>query len=187
MKLKVICGKVLYHAIGIHLPMSFGRINLGGRRFRQFCAKLILGERCGNWVNIERGVHFGDGLTIGFGSGIGANSNIPSDVVIGDHVMMGQDVLMFTTNHETSRLDIPMGQQGFTKSKTIIIGNDVWIGARVIILPGVHIGNGAVVGAGAVVTKDIPDYEVWGGNPAHFLKTRGKKSGGTGNEENIDS
>lgn len=166
-------GKILYHAIGMHLPMSFGRLQfLGGRRFRQFCAKLILGERCGDWVNIERGVQFGDGLTIGNGSGIGANSTIPSAVVIGKNVMMGQEVLMFTSNHRTDRLDIPMGAQGQTESKAIIIGNDVWIGARVIILPGVHVGNGAVIGAGAIVTKDVPDYEVWGGNPAKKMKSK---------------
>jgi len=67
-KLKVLLGKLLYHAIGMHLPMSSGRISFGSRRFRQFCAKLILGDRCGAWVNIERKVHFGEGLTIGFGS-----------------------------------------------------------------------------------------------------------------------
>lgn len=165
-------GKALYYLIGMHLPMSFSRYSFGSRKFRQKCAHMILGDRCGKWVNIERNVHFGDGLTIGHGSGIGANSNIPSDVVIGEMVMMGQDILMFTSNHCTDRLDIPMGHQGMTETKPIIIGNDVWIGSRVIILPGVHIGDGAVIGAGAVVTKDVPPYEVWGGNPARFLKSR---------------
>jgi len=86
--------------------------------------------------------------------------------------MTGAELLIFTSNHRTDRLDIPMGGQGMTESRTVVIGNDVWIGARVIILPGVHIGNGAVIGAGAVVTKDVPDYEIWGGNPARFLKSR---------------
>lgn len=171
-RFKKIIGRILYYSIGIHLPMSFSRFSLGSRKFRQLCAKLVLGERCGKWINIEKGVHFGDGLTIGNGSGIGANSNIPSDVVIGENVMMGQDVLMFTSNHRTDSIEIPMGAQGMTESKTIVIGNDVWIGARVTILPGVHIGNGCVIGAGAVVTKDVPDYQIWGGNPARFLKSR---------------
>ena len=82
---------------------------------------------------------------------------------------------MFTSNHRTDRIDIPMGAQGFTETKPIVIGDDVWIGARVINLPGVHIGNGAVIGAGAVVTNNVPDYEVWGGNPARFLKSRLKE------------
>ena len=169
---KYYVGKVLYHAIGIHMPASYARINFGSRKFRQMCAKMILGDRCGKWVNIEKNAHFGDGIVLGDGAGIGANCMIPSDVIIGEKVMMGQDVLMFTTHHRMDRLDIPMGFQGVTESRTIVIGDDVWIGSRAIIMPGVHVGKGAVIGAGAVVTKDIPEYEVWGGVPAHFLKSR---------------
>ncbi len=171
-KIKKAIGKILYYTIGIYLPMASRKATRFSWRFRQFCAKLILGDRCGAWVNIEKGTRFGDGLTIGNGSGLGAYSNVPSDVVIGENVMTGQELLIFTSNHRTDRLDIPMGSQGMTKSRTVVIGNDVWIGARVTILPGVHIGNGCVIGAGAVVTKDVPDYEIWGGNPAHFLKSR---------------
>lgn len=53
-----------------------------------------------------------------------------------------------------------------------IIGNDVWIGGRCLIKAGIKIGNGAVIGMGSVVTHDIPDYEVWAGNPAKFIKKR---------------
>ena len=174
MNLKRLIGKVLYHAIGIHLPMSFSKLNFGSRQFRQFCAKLILND-CGAWVNIEKGVHFGDGLSIGNGSGIGAFSNVPSNVTIGENVMVGQELLVYTQNHCMERTDLPMKEQGMSESKPVFIGNDVWIGSRVTILPGVHIGNGSVIGAGAVVTKNVPDYEVWGGNPAHYLKSRLKK------------
>ena len=65
-----------------------------------------------------------------------------------------------------------MNLQGFATEKPVLIADDVWIGARVIILPGVRIGTGAVIGAGAVVTKDMPDYSVVGGNPARVLKMR---------------
>ena len=170
-KLKRIIGKLLYHLIAMHLPMSFGKFNLGARKVRQFCAKLILDD-CGDWVNIEKDVHFGDGLKIGNGSGIGAHSNVPGDVIIGENVMIGEQLLVFTQNHRTDDLSVPMGAQGMTESRQVVIGNDVWIGARVVILPGVHIGNGCVIGAGSVVTKNVPDYEIWGGNPAHFLKSR---------------
>ena len=164
-------GRILYVGIGKHLPMSGARINLGSRRFRQFCAHLIL-DRCGRWVNIDKGTTFASDLKLGEGSGIGANCSIPSGVTIGDHVMMGIDILMFTNEHRHDRLDIPMGQQGRTEVKPIVIGNDVWIGSRSIIMKGTHIGNGAIVAAGSVVTKDIPPYEIWGGNPARFLRSR---------------
>lgn len=171
MGVKRLIGKLLYHSIGIYLPGSFSRFSFGSRVFRQFCAHLIL-DNCGEWVNIERGVHFGDGLTIGNGSGIGAYSNVPSAVVIGANVMIGQELLVYTQNHSMERTDVPMREQGMTTARPVIIGNDVWIGSRVTILPGVHIGDGAVIGAGAVVTKDVPAYEVWGGNPAKRLKSR---------------
>lgn len=172
MKFRVLIGKILYNLIGIRLPMSFSRFSLGSRKFRQFCARLILGDRCGKWVNIEKGARFGEGLTLGHGSGIGANSHIPSEVVIGERVIMGQECLMFTANHRMDDLNTAIGLQGDTEPEPIVIDDNAWIGARVIVLPGVHIGKGAVIGAGAVVTKDVPPFEIWGGNPAHFLKSR---------------
>ena len=62
------------------------------------------------------------------------------------------------------------------KIKPVIIGDDVWIGGRVIILPGVTIGNGAIVGAGAVVTRDVPEYAIVGGVPAKVIKMRTQNS-----------
>jgi acetyltransferase-like isoleucine patch superfamily enzyme len=65
-----------------------------------------------------------------------------------------------------------MMEQGFQQDKGIKIGDDVWIGARVIILPGVSIGSGVIIGAGAVVTKDIPDWAIAVGNPARVVRYR---------------
>jgi maltose O-acetyltransferase len=64
-----------------------------------------------------------------------------------------------------------MCEQGFYEEKPVVI-DDVWIGGHVIILPGVHIGKGAIVGAGAVVTKDVPEYAIVGGSPAKVIKYR---------------
>lgn len=85
--------------------------------------------------------------------------------------MMGPDVIILTSNHRIDSVSVPMNEQGSIIDK-VIIGNDVWIGARVIILPGCKVGNGVVIGAGAVVTKDIPDYCVVGGIPAKVIKKR---------------
>ena len=68
-----------------------------------------------------------------------------------------------------------MREQGFSEALPVVIGDDVWIGRRAMIMPGVKIGNGVVVAAGAVVTKDVPDFAIVGGVPAKILKIRGAK------------
>lgn len=177
--LRRLLGRVLYVGIGKHLPLSGARVSFGARRFRQFCAHLILDD-CGKWVNIDKGVTFATDLKIGNGAGIGANCSIPSGVSIGENVMMGIDILMFTNEHRHDDITIPMGAQGRTPVEPIVIGDDVWIGSRSLIMKGVHIGHGAIIAAGSVVTKSVPPYEIWGGNPARFLKSRlsGQQSAG---------
>lgn len=86
--------------------------------------------------------------------------------------MMGSDVVIFTMNHRADRTDIHMGAQGMTEKRKVTIGNDGWIGQRVMIMPGVTIGDGCIIAAGAVVTKGIPPYSIAGGVPARVLKSR---------------
>ena len=77
------------------------------------------------------------------------------------------------SGHSFDRLDIPIGQQESKEKTPLDISSDVWIGARAIILPGCkRIGHGAIIGAGSVVTKDVPDYAIMGGNPAKVIKYR---------------
>ena len=170
-EIKRIIGRVLYVGVGKHLPMSGARLSFGSRHFRQFCAHLILDD-CGKWVNIDKGATFAPDIKLGNGSGIGANCSIPAGVSIGENVMMGIDILMFTNEHGHEDVTVPMAFQGRTKVMPIVIEDDVWIGSRSLIMKGVHIGHGAIIAAGSVVTKDVPAYEIWGGNPAHFLKSR---------------
>lgn len=92
-------------------------------------------------------------------------------IKIGDYVQTGPNVMMFAYNHGYELNNIPMIKQPYFEDD-IIIENDVWIGAGSIILSGVKIGEGAVVGAGSVVTKDIPKYSIFVGNPAKFIKKR---------------
>ena len=131
-------------------------------------------DKCGKDINIEKGADFGkgDGIQIGDNSGLGINCYVRGPLVIGRDVMMGPDVMIFHGDHEMSRRDIPMRLQGDSESKQVVIGDDVWIGARVIILKGVHVGKGAVLAAGAVVSKDVPEYAIVGGVPAKVLKYR---------------
>lgn len=92
-------------------------------------------------------------------------------IVIGNYVHTGANVMMFAYNHGFYTREVPSKEQDYFDN-TIIIDDDVWIGAGSIILPGVHIGKGAVIAAGAVVNKDVMDYAVVGGIPAKVLKIR---------------
>lgn len=135
---------------------------------------LGLFKSCGSNVNIERMARFGSGskISIGDNSGIGVNCNIVGEVVIKNNVMMGEDCILITTCHEFMDIKVPMIEQGMKPEKKIVIGDDVWIGSRCIILPGVVIGRGTIVAAGSVVTKSFGDYLVVGGNPAKVIKNR---------------
>ncbi len=170
-KIKKIIGIILYNMWGKHLPVSFSHIKLGQKGFRAFCGKLIL-KKCGKNVNIERGAVFSSKIELGNNSGIGVNASISGACVIGDDVMMGPDCIIYTWNHKTDDLTKPMRGQGFQEERPVYIGDDVWIGGRVIILPGVHIGDHCIIGAGAVVTKDVPDWAIAAGNPAVVKKYR---------------
>lgn len=141
------------------------------KKIRFFWAKHIISV-CGKNVNIEKFAKFTPGLSIGDNSGIGIKSEINGVVSIGRDVMMGPEVVIYTTAHNHNRTDIPMMFQGMDSPLPVTVGNDVWIGRRVIILPGVSIGDGCIIGAGAVVTKSIPPYCVAVGVPARVVKKR---------------
>ena len=108
-------------------------------------------------VNIERGAVFSSHVSLGDNSGIGINASRTGSAIIGKDVMMGPFCTMYSRNHAFDRCDVPMREQGYRPKETIIIGDGVWIDGYVIILSGVNIGKGAIVGAGAVVTKDVPE------------------------------
>ena len=164
-------GALLYHLYAKHLPRSYSSIKLGQKQLRAFCGKLML-EQCGRRVNIEKNAMFSYKVSLGDYSGIGVNAKIYGRCVIGSHVMMGEDCTIITRNHQFSRTDVPMMDQHFAEESPVVIGKDVWIGDRVVILPGVSIGDGSVIGAGSVVTHSIPSYTVAAGNPARVIKNR---------------
>lgn len=170
-KLSRYLGYILYYGLAIHLPESTSKIQLFQKAFRGGLTRMMLCST-GKNINIDRGARFAMTTSIGNNSGIGANSKLYGTVKIGDNVMMGPECYIYAYNHNTQRTDIPMNQQGIAAEKPVKIGNDVWIGSRVTILPGVHIGDGAIIGAASVVTKDVPSYSVVGGNPAKVLKYR---------------
>lgn len=164
---------ILYYYFFRKLPVSGylgGRL---GKRLRYIaCRKLF--RSCGIDVNIESGADFlfGETISIGDRSGIGVQAWIRADLTIGCDVMMGPQVMIYGRYHNFDRTDIPMNMQGIGDNEKVIIDDDVWIGARAIILKGVRINKGAVIAAGSIVTKDVPPYAVVAGNPAQFIKSR---------------
>ena len=171
MNIRQFLGRALYNLLGKHMPLSDSRRSFGSKKVRAFCGKLML-EHCGQNVNIEQGARFSSAVRLGDNSGIGINARIEAHVTIGNDVMMGPECMMFTSNHASADLTIPMNRQGFDAPRPIVIEDDVWIGARVIILPGVRVGKGSIIGAGSVVTHDVAPYSIVGGNPARLIRSR---------------
>ncbi len=124
---------------------------------------------CGQYdKKIRRGkIDIGDYTYIGpncvlFGEG---------EIEIGSYCMIAPGTVITSQQHTFTRCDIPMRKQPSEHAK-IVIEDDVWIGSNAVILPGIRIGQGSVIGAGAVVTKDIPPYSVAVGVPARVIKKR---------------
>lgn len=159
----------LFYGIANHLPNSYQMfVGRGSNWFRVFCVKRIFRK----W-----NIYFGNGSEIEIGdySGIGANCVLPNDIKIGKYVMMGPDLYCLSFSHRISETEKPMcfqGKEDKEPGSSIVINDDVWIGAKVIITKRRHIGKGSVLAAGAVVTKDVPDYAIVGGNPARVIRNR---------------
>jgi maltose O-acetyltransferase len=174
-KIAHIVAIVLFFGLARHPRRSFSRLNFGlTDRFRVTLCRFIF-RKCGRGIIVDRGVEFGYGHNIEIGdySGIGINATLDGTggIVIGNDVMFGSDVVILTANHKHDDITRPIRLQG-AESAPVIIEDDVWIGMRVIILPGVRIGRSSVIGAGAVVTKDVPPFSIVAGNPAKVVRKR---------------
>ena len=164
---------LLYYCVAKHLPstpLPFSRISM---KIRFILAKKIF-RKTGLQVKIHTGVEFGTGINIEIGNNSSLNKRawIGNDTKIGDDVMTGPEIIILSGGHNFDDLNKPMTHQGSTPRRPVTIGNDVWIGTRAIILPGVKIGNHSIVAAGSVVTKDVPDWTIVGGNPAKVIRDR---------------
>ena len=109
-------------------------------------------------------------VTIGDYTRIGIHCTVIGPECIGDHVNLAQGITVTALNHNYADSSRKIDEQGIS-TKPVVIGDDVWIGANAVILPGVTIGRHVVVAAGAVVTKDIPDYSLVAGVPAKVIKS----------------
>lgn len=122
--------------------------------------KTILNARNGGYIKIGKGCGISNSAIVAF-----------AGVTIGDHTFLGGSCSIYDTDFHSLKANERdlVGQNGVNK-KPVVIGNNVFIGAHSIILKGVTIGDESIVGAGSVVTKSIPKGEIWGGNPAKFIR-----------------
>ena len=140
--------------------------------------QVSLGERC----VLEHDIYFKyDGIYAPGASiilrdrvfvGFGCEFNVRRRVEIGADCLIASGCKFIDHDHGTARRDVPMREQTEGAEAEIILGNDVWLGVNVVVLKGVRIGRGAIVAAGAVVTKSVGDFEIWGGIPARKIGDR---------------
>jgi len=114
---------------------------------------IIIGEHC--YINPGCVLYSGNGITFG------------------NYVLLAPGVKVVPSNHAFDTRSTVIRHQGFMKSKGgVVVEDDVWIGANAVLLDGAHIGRGAILAAGAVVSGPVPAYEIWGGVPARLLRPR---------------
>lgn len=124
----------------------------------------------GQGVSMSKGFRFLWGNMI-VGDNVALQNTFCDDsatISIGSHTFFGHNVMLLTPYHDMECLDEK--RRKAVRCKPIHIGGGVWIASNVVVLAGVNIGDGAVVGAGAVVTKDVPPYTFFGGNPAGAIR-----------------
>lgn len=180
------CNHIYYLALALYYGFAQWLPNFDCRHFgklsnklRVFCVRRIF-DYVGNNVNIGRRAQFGMGRQIRIGdlSNIGAKCRVPADIIIGKYVMMGSNNFFFGGfTHNTEDVSTPMRFQGFKKiAGQTRIDDDVWIGNECLFMPCVQIGSHSIIGARTVVTKNVPEYAVYAGNPGEIKKFRNLKS-----------
>ncbi|WP_104803903.1 acyltransferase [Blautia marasmi] len=178
-----------------------GRFFFLGKRTKLKCkSKIVIGSSVTLYNEVlidafsQDGVLIGDNVSIGVrtmiktsgslqkigkGFSIGSHSSMGNDcfvgaaggVMIGEYVAIGQNVRFHSENHEFNDSSKKICEQGVS-NKGIRIGNDCWIGAGVVFLDGVNVGEGSVIGANSLVNKDVPEYSIVVGNPARVIGNR---------------
>lgn len=156
------CGKRVHIAVGCTL---------------RGCRNIVLGNNIGFglYSQLYASGNGGDKIIIGNNTSFNTNVMINADcggfIEIGDNCLIGPNVVLRTSNHVFSDRNVPIREQGHTPGR-IIIRDDVWIGANVVLLPDVSVGRGSIIGAGSVVTKNVDDYAIVAGVPAKQIGSR---------------
>lgn len=154
---------------------EFNRLKPSDYERKQAYMREVFAE-CGDgcYIELPFRANWG-GRHVHFGAGIYANFNLTlvddGHIYVGDRVMFGPNVTIATANHP---VDPELRARGLQYNRDVYIGENAWIGAGVVIVPGARIGKNAVIGAGSVVTKDVPDNTLAVGNPCRVLRNVGE-------------
>lgn len=164
---------ILYYYIGYNLPAQYFPFGKLSCKIRYFLLRNKMKDKIGRNVKIQSNVLMGKLNDVTIGNFVSINEKCRvRNCDIGNYVLLAPEVYILHSGHKYSSTDVTIYDQGETHYQRTIIEDDVWIGARSIILPGRRIGKGAIVAAGSIVTKDVPPYTIVGGNPAKVIKNR---------------
>lgn len=152
------------------LCQKYNNISLFETEKRKNLLKQILGKTKENfWIEPDFWCDYGYNIEIG--ENFYANHNLtildPAKVTFGDNVFIGPNCSFYTPQHP---IDAETRNKGLEYAFPVKVGNNVWIGGNVTVLPGVSIGDDSVIGAGSVVTKDIPENVIAAGNPCRVIR-----------------
>lgn len=148
-------GAIIEKVENIHIGKNFG--------ISSECRIYCQDSENGSFLSIGDNVHLNHGVMI--------NADCGGGIRIGNDVLIGPNVVIRAADHIFMDANRTISEQGH-RTGNIEIGDDVWLGANVVVLPNVSVGKGCVVGAGSVVTKNLPAYTIAVGIPAHPIKSR---------------
>lgn len=166
-----------FHSIGRHIDWYPPVRVLRGGKYISIGNNVAIGKNVTltAWDDFK-GQHFHPQIVIGSNSSIGDDSHVTAinKIWIGNNVLTGKKILITDNAHGASVLelmDIAPNKRPLYSKGPVIIEDNVWIGEKASIMPGVHIGKGSIIGANSVVTKDVPPYSVVIGVPAYVIKS----------------
>ena len=145
------------------------------KRLRGWHYRALL-EQAGRRLRVSQGVRINNPSLVSVGDDVYLGDGVQlyawnERIVIGSNVLIAAGARLITRKHGFADVGRPIATQGYDNAP-IVIEDDVWIGFQAVILPGVTLGRGSIVGAGAVVTRDVEPYTIVGGVPARLIRRR---------------